>query len=159
MFHSMRRLHIFRNHIVASSYCNLRSSRCLIVFDQPFRRLVVFDQPFRRLVVFKQPFRRLVVVFFSSSSRRLVGLLIRLSKPGSSPIFEEKWRPRRGEWFGRSAFRRSGRAWLYSCTNRQDIEHTSKSIDIVQRGKLNNTGIIIGSRAFITLTPTPTPLE
>ena len=85
---STRRLHIFGNHIVASSYCNLRSSR----------RLVVFDQPFRRLVVFEQPFRRLVVVFFSSSSRRLVGLLIRLSKPGSSPIFEEKWRPRRGEW-------------------------------------------------------------
>ena len=35
----------------------------------------------------------------------------------------------------------------------------SFSSSITQRGKLNNTGIIIGSRAFITLTPTPTPLE
>ena len=92
------------------SYCRLVVLQSKVVSSYLTNYFVVSSYSTNHFVVSSRSHNHYVDSSWFSSVRRLVSLLIRLSKPGSSPIFEEKWRPRRGEWFGRSAFRRSGRA-------------------------------------------------
>ena len=94
-----RRLHIFGNHIVASSYCNLRSySTNHFIVSYSTNHFIVSSYSTNHFVFTSCSNNHFVDSSWFSSVRHLVGLLIHLSKPASSAIFEEKWRPWRGEW-------------------------------------------------------------